>query len=44
MEEVNKCIPLCANCHRILHWNEEVIKKQKRKQKRKLKKAQRHES
>jgi hypothetical protein len=21
-EEVKKCIPLCANCHRILHWNE----------------------
>ena len=21
-EEVKKCIPLCANCHRTLHWNE----------------------
>lgn len=21
-EEVKKCIPLCSNCHRILHWNE----------------------
>lgn len=21
-EEVKKCIPLCASCHRILHWNE----------------------
>lgn len=20
--EVKKCIPLCSNCHRILHWNE----------------------
>jgi hypothetical protein len=22
MEEAKKCIPLCANCHRILHYNE----------------------
>jgi predicted HNH restriction endonuclease len=22
MEEIKKCIPLCANCHRILHWEE----------------------
>ena len=21
-EEASNCIPLCANCHRILHWNE----------------------
>ena len=21
-EAEEKCIPLCANCHRILHWNE----------------------
>ena len=21
-EEVKKCIPLCSNCHRILHWTE----------------------
>jgi predicted HNH restriction endonuclease len=21
-EEVKKCIPLCSNCHRILHWDE----------------------
>lgn len=21
-EEAKKCIPLCANCHRILHYNE----------------------
>jgi hypothetical protein len=20
--EVEKCIPLCSNCHRILHWDE----------------------
>lgn len=22
MEEAKKCIPLCSNCHRILHYNE----------------------
>ena len=21
-EEADKCIPLCANCHRIYHWTE----------------------
>jgi len=21
-EEAEKCLPLCANCHRIYHWNE----------------------
>jgi len=21
-EEIKKCIPLCANCHRVLHWDE----------------------
>lgn len=31
MEEVKKCIPLCANCHRLLHWEELQIKKRKRK-------------
>jgi predicted HNH restriction endonuclease len=20
--EIKKCIPLCSNCHRILHWDE----------------------
>ena len=33
MEEVKKCIPLCANCHRILHWNEATEHKRKRKRK-----------
>jgi len=22
MEEVAKCIPLCSNCHRIVHWKD----------------------
>jgi hypothetical protein len=38
MEEIKKCIPLCANCHRILHWNEAQEKKAKRQAKRKKKK------
>ena len=25
-EEIKKCIPLCANCHRILHWDESKAK------------------
>lgn len=32
-EEVKKCIPLCANCHRLLHWEETQFKKHKRKRK-----------
>jgi len=31
MEEIKKCIPLCANCHRMLHWQENQTKKRKRK-------------
>jgi hypothetical protein len=33
--EVEKCIPLCANCHRVLHWNETQAKKTRRLQKKK---------
>lgn len=36
-EAETKCIPLCANCHRILHWNESEQAKKKRNKKRKLK-------
>ncbi len=36
-EAETKCIPLCANCHRILHWNGEQEAKKKRNKKRKLK-------
>ncbi len=31
LEEIKKCIPLCANCHRILHWDEAAAKKAARK-------------
>jgi hypothetical protein len=37
VEETKKCIPLCANCHRVLHWDEEQEKKAKRNAKRKKK-------
>ena len=28
-KELNKCIPLCCNCHRILHWKERQQKQKK---------------
>jgi hypothetical protein len=33
-EETKKCIPLCANCHRIHHWDEMQERKVARKAKR----------
>lgn len=33
LEEVKKCIPLCANCHRLLHHEERVQQKASRKRK-----------
>ena len=32
-EAEEKCIPLCANCHRILHWQERRHIKARRKKK-----------
>jgi hypothetical protein len=39
MEEIKKCIPLCANCHRILHWEERETYKREKKRKKALKGA-----
>lgn len=40
MEEVMmKCIALCANCHRILHWQERIDAKKTGKLRRKRKKV-----
>ena len=42
-EEIKKCIPLCSNCHRILHWCEaQEGKETRRKQRKKKKKLSRH--
>lgn len=41
MEETKKCIPLCANCHRILHFDEATERKRRRGKKRKKKKSHR---
>jgi hypothetical protein len=38
LEEIKKCIPLCANCHRILHWQEQQDGKEDRRKRRKKKK------
>lgn len=38
-EELKKCIPLCANCHRILHWDEELERRAARQRKAKAKKG-----
>jgi predicted HNH restriction endonuclease len=32
-EAEEKCIPLCANCHRVLHWEEQQSITAKRKKK-----------
>lgn len=32
-EAEDKCIPLCANCHRILHWQEHRDRMRKRRKK-----------
>jgi predicted HNH restriction endonuclease len=39
MEEIKKCIPLCSNCHRILHWEERETHKREKKRKKALKGA-----
>jgi predicted HNH restriction endonuclease len=39
MEEIKKCIPLCSNCHRILHWEERETYKREKKRKKALKGA-----
>ena len=30
-EATTKCIPLCANCHRILHWDEQAGAREQRR-------------
>ena len=30
-EATTKCIPLCANCHRILHWDEQEEARERRR-------------
>lgn len=32
-EAEEKCIPLCSNCHRILHWQETRVAMRKRRKK-----------
>lgn len=33
LEEIKRCVPLCANCHRVHHYDERVIKRKQRKKK-----------
>ncbi len=39
MEEIKKCIPLCANCHRIHHHDEKLDRRRKVKKKAAKKKS-----
>lgn len=39
-EEIKKCIPLCANCHRILHWDENKVRQAASKKNQSQKKTQ----
>ena len=38
-EATENCIPLCSNCHRILHWEERETYKREKKRKKALKGA-----
>jgi len=33
LEEIKKCVPLCANCHRIHHHDEKLDRKRRAKKK-----------
>ena len=30
-EATTKCIPLCSNCHRLIHWNEQEEAREQRR-------------
>jgi hypothetical protein len=38
LKEVEKCVPLCANCHRIHHYDEYAAKKKRKEDKKQAKK------
>ena len=40
-EATTKCVPLCANCHRIVHWEERQARKAERKARKKAQKMAR---